>query len=167
MCEFISWVKYNNKPYFLTYDLIHNTPRGDIIQKRFPGAGELVGHSAIRAYFELDERGINKECTDFSSPTNFPSEIATALTTGQFRGSITPNVLAILTTDALKEYAEREKAYAEWEKASAEREKADAELKKAYAELKKAYAELKKAYAVNNIFSEIIALPENRIEAWS
>ena len=59
MCEFISAVKTTDKNgkdkyYFLTYDLIHNTPRGKLLQEKY-GGDDLIGHSAIREYFEMRE----------------------------------------------------------------------------------------------------------------
>ena len=108
MCEFISAIKTQGKNgkdkwYFLTYDLIHNTPRGEIIQKKYPGQGELIGHSAIREYFELrDTEGTNWECTDFSTPKNFPSVIIKALKRGEFKGFGTPE--GLLSPSALAEY---------------------------------------------------------------
>jgi len=87
MCEFMSAVKTRNKWYFLTHELIHNTPRGEMIQKKYPGEGEVIGHSAIREYFSLDDNdGENWECTDFSSPKNFPAIIVKAIKRGDFRG---------------------------------------------------------------------------------
>ena len=84
MCEFLSWVEKGDKVYFLTSKFIHDTPRGEIVKKRFPGEGELSGHAAIRAYFDL-EGGRERECTDFKSPANFPAEIVEALKAGGFR----------------------------------------------------------------------------------
>ncbi|MFA5429874.1 MAG: hypothetical protein WC329_01790, partial [Candidatus Omnitrophota bacterium] len=164
MCEFLSAVKTKDKNdkdkyYFLTYDLIHNTPRGKLLQKKY-GGDDLIGHSAIREFFNLREgRGENWECTDFSSPKNFPIIIVKAIKRGEFQGFGQPE--GLLTQPAYAEYekitqqadAEYEKitqqAYAEYEKIT---QQADAEYQKitqqAYAEYEKirqpAYAEYEK-----------------------
>lgn len=104
MSEFMSTVKTQDKNgkdkyYFLTHDLIHNTPRGEMIQRKYPGAGEVIGHSAIREYFEIRAgQGENWECTDFSSPDKFPTAIAKAIRRGEFRGFGTPAGLLSDTT---------------------------------------------------------------------
>jgi len=94
MCEFMSWVEKGGKVYFLTHDLILNTPRGEIIQKRFYGDGEPIGHSAIRAYFGI-RGGKDKECTNFSTPDNFPEPIAEAIKNGEMRGFGCPEGLLL------------------------------------------------------------------------
>jgi len=147
MCNFLSWIEKGDKVYYLTHDLIHSTPRGDMIQKRFPGDGELIGHSAIRAYFEIDG-GTDRECENFSSPSNFPAEIVAALKDGKFWGMGTPG--GLLTKPALAEYEKvTQAAYAEYEKVT---QAAEAEYQKvrqpALAEYEKvrqpAYAEYEK-----------------------
>jgi len=96
MCEFVSAVKTKDKHgkdkyYFLTHELIHNTPRGELLQKKY-GGDDLIGHSAIREYFDLIG-GENWECTDFSTPKNFPAVIVKAIKRGEFRGFGTPKGL--------------------------------------------------------------------------
>src|SRR3990167_6306486 len=91
MCDFISAVKTKgkngeDKRHFLTHDLIHNTPRGELLQKKY-GGDDLIGHSVIREYFELRSgAGENWEQTDFSTPNNFPEVIVKALKKGEFKG---------------------------------------------------------------------------------
>jgi len=82
MCEFLSWIEKGDKVYFLTKAQI-DSPQGEAVKKRFPGEGELIGHSAIRAYYDIDG-GKEKEQTDFSSPDNFPKEIIEAILKGKF-----------------------------------------------------------------------------------
>ena len=82
MCEFLSWVEKGNKLYYQTRKQI-DSPKGDELKRRFHGEGKLIGHAAIRAYYDIDN-GSNKECTDFSSPANFPLEIAQAIVAGKF-----------------------------------------------------------------------------------
>jgi len=107
MCEFLSAIKVTNgetKWYYLTHDLIHNTPRGEMLQKRYCG-DDLIGHSAIREYFNLESnQGENWECTDFSTPKNFPDVLVKAIKQGEFRGLSTPE--GLLSANAWKLYNE-------------------------------------------------------------
>ena len=149
MCEFLSAVKVKHakgsispyyedgyKWYFLTHDLIHNTPRGEIIQKKFPGSGELIGHSAIREYYGLRSgEGENWERSDFSTPENFPTIIARAIKRGEFRGFGEPAGLLIATADKA------------WKEAIATADKAWQEAKA-------------------TAFWDLFAIPENRAKAW-
>jgi len=82
MCEFISWKEYKGKNYFLTNaDL--DTKEGRKLLKYLKDNNsmcDLCGHGAIEGYYpELKNKGINKEQTDFSSPANFPKDIAQAI----------------------------------------------------------------------------------------
>lgn len=46
---------------------------------------DIMGHGAIDWYFELlNVKGENKEVEDFSSPDNFPKEIADKIKKGYF-----------------------------------------------------------------------------------
>ena len=45
---------------------------------------DLTGHGAIRYYYDNFKGGIDKECEDFSSPDNFPSEIVQDIKLGKF-----------------------------------------------------------------------------------
>jgi len=151
MCEFLSWVKQGKKVYFLTKTQI-DSPQGEALKRRFTGEGELLGHAAIRAYYEIDT-GDDKECTDFETPKNFPDVIVAAIKRGDFRGMGTPRELLNPLSyahipDVEKADAVWEKAYADWEKAYADRKKADADWEKAYADWKKVDADREKAYAV-------------------
>ena len=82
MCEFISWVEKEDKVYFLTSKQTMS-PRGKELKLRFKGEGELLGHASIRAYFDI-VGGNDKECSDFSTPDNFPQKIVTAVKQGKF-----------------------------------------------------------------------------------
>ena len=95
--------------YFLTHDLIHNTSRGEMLQKKY-GGDDLVGHAAIRDYFELQSGvGENWEQTDFSKPTNFPVILVKAIKRGDFRGLGEPK--GLLTAPAGKAYQEATDTY--------------------------------------------------------
>ena len=149
MCEFISWIEKDGQVYYLTYRDIYHTRRGKELRDYCKSKDDLIGHGAIRFYYDNFVGGEDKECTDFSTPDNFPPEIVEDIKKGRMAGlDIFPTKLLL---DKIiyrnKAYAEREKAYAEWKKADAERKKADAEREKAYAEWEKAYAKWKKADA--------------------
>jgi len=85
MCEFVSWIEFEGNEYFLqNSDLETKEGRklikylGDQIKE------DLPGHGAIRYYYpELKDRGINKECTDFSTPKNFPYKIVKLIKAGK------------------------------------------------------------------------------------
>jgi hypothetical protein len=99
MCDFISWKVVRTADggmeiLFLTYDDIYNTKRGKELQK-YTIPNDFVGHGAIDFYYGLNGRGTNKECTDFSSPDNFPSIIADAIKMGKFYLMGTPEGLLL------------------------------------------------------------------------
>jgi vacuolar-type H+-ATPase subunit E/Vma4 len=118
MCEFVSAVKTQHiigkdKYYYLTYELIHNTPRGKLLQEKYKG-DDLIGHSAIREYFDL-RGGDNWECTYFSTPKNFPAVIVKAIKGGEFRGFGTPE--GLLSQQASAEYKKiKQQAWTEYER---------------------------------------------------
>jgi hypothetical protein len=91
MCEFISWIEYEKKNYFLTDKDLESKEGKSLI--KFLGNDfqeDIKGHGAIRTYYnggnqELGKKlqwGKEKENTDLSSPDNFPSEIVTAIKEG-------------------------------------------------------------------------------------
>ena len=91
MCQFLSWIEKGNKVYFLTSKQI-DSPKGEILKKRFRGEGELVGHAAIRAFYDIDD-GKECECSNFTTPANFPDILVRAIKRGDFRGMATPEGL--------------------------------------------------------------------------
>jgi len=171
MCEFMSWVEKGDKVYFLTYDLIHNTPRGEIIQKRFPGYGEPLGHSPIRAYFGI-RGGEDKECTDFSTPDNFPEPIAEAIKNGEMRGFGCPE--GLLLPKIYDDYEAKRKASIDdyWERRKALRgsylakhkEVDDGYLAKRKMLEEDCLAELK---LLRDEYWDLFAKPENRNPLWA
>ena len=160
MCEFVSWIETNEldnnsqpKIYFLTGKQVYHTEKGKKLQEWTKSSDDLVGHGAIRFFWGMEqEEGLNRECIDFGSPDNFPEGIVKAIKRGDMQGFISETALKLLTPDALKIYAEREKAYAERVKAYAERVKADAQWKKAEIE--------------NGIFWDLFSIPNNRNSLW-
>ena len=112
MCQFISWKNYEGRNYFLiSTDL--DTKEGKKLLKS-EVIDDLCGHGAIEAYYpELKGKGENKECTDFSSPANFPLDIVKAIKEGKFQGI--GICLDILTLEAQAEYEKiKQPAYAEY-----------------------------------------------------
>jgi hypothetical protein len=82
MCEFVSWIQLADGTikYLTNEDLA--TPRGLELILFCGDREDLKGHGAIARYHRCE--GVHKECTDFSSPDNFPSEIAQAIKDGRF-----------------------------------------------------------------------------------
>ena len=82
MCNFVSWIEYKGKNYFLeNKDLV--TKQGKkLLEDEYKN--DIEGHGAIEHYYpELKGKGVHKECEDFSTPNNFPTEIVSALKEGR------------------------------------------------------------------------------------
>jgi len=169
MCEFVSWIEKGDKVYFLTGEQVFNTRKGEALQKWCGSPDDYIGHGAIRHYYGLEQdEGTNKECTNFSTPKNFPSVISEAIKNGKMRGLAIE--LQLLTKPAFAEYAKvKQQAYAEYKKVE---QQAYAEYKKvkqqAFAEYKKveqqAFAEYKKVE--QPAFWDIFSDPKNRKRGW-
>ena len=186
MCEFISWIKFNNKILFLSDTEFNDCKRhwGDFNKSK----SERYGHGAIRWYYGIKEvDGMNEENTDLLEPSNFPKEIQDSIKQGKITYCI--DILKILSpigikrlskkfqkayadkqkvdTNKQKVNADRQKEYAVWQKEYADWQKANAIWQKAYADRQKVYAVLRKAYADSKTkISSIIHKPINRIKAW-
>jgi len=170
MCEFLSAVKAqdkrgNDKWYYLTHRLIHDTPRGKLLQKKY-GGDELIGHSAIREYFGIREgQGENWECTDFSTPENFPPVLVEAIKKGEFRGTTAP--VGLLTRQAQDKQEEAEQpALAEYEKV---RQLASAEYKKAEQPAWEEYEKVRQlAWAEYNKAEQLAGAEHEKVrQAWA
>ena len=105
MCQFISWIRKGDLLLYLTYNDIYNTKAGKELQKFCGCTEDLVGHGAIRHYYNF-VGGIEFECTDFSNPKNFPAKIVEAIKAGKFAGLGIAEQL--LTESAHKEYSKIE-----------------------------------------------------------
>jgi hypothetical protein len=179
MCEFISWIEKDKKVYFLTDKMVYHTLKGRELRKFCGNQEDYIGHGAIRHYFDDLKDGENRECSNFSSPKNFPPLIVHAIKAGDFGRLGQPK--GLLKAPAWKAYEEAKapawKAYEE-AKATAGKayEEATAPAWKAYEEAKapawKAYEEAKapawKAYqeATAPAFWRLFADPDNRVKAW-
>ena len=88
MCEFISWIEYKGEILFLTKNELE-TNRGKALRKHLGTQleNDVKGHGAIEWYYNMEPNsGLHRECTDFSSPDNFPRPIVSALKKGAFCG---------------------------------------------------------------------------------
>jgi len=82
MCEFASWIEYKGRVYFLVNGDLETTEGKKLLAPDV--IADLCGHGAIEAYYpELKDKGTHKECTNFSTPNNFPPELVQALITGK------------------------------------------------------------------------------------
>ena len=107
---------------------------------------DIKGHGAIDRYYGLKGRGTHKECMDFSTPDNFPPQIAAAISKGLFCGIGISEQL--LTVAALAEYKKvTVAALAEYNKVTAP-----------------ALAEYKKVTVA--AFWRLFANKKNRIQTW-
>src|SRR5574337_117944 len=156
MCDFISWIEFKSDILFLTYHDIFETERGKELRVYCQSADDLIGHGAIRWYYDI-KGGKERECTDFSTPANFPERIIRALKNGEFSGlAIAPQ---LLEQSAWAEYEKViQPALAEYDKV---RQSAWAEYDKVR---QSAWAEYEKVRQKR--FWGLFETPENRIEAW-
>lgn len=90
MCDLVSWIEADRCGrkivIFLDDDDVFNTQRGKALQKHSGNNKDYTGHGAIQHYYDL-KKALNleqREETDFSSPKNFPKEIADAIKAGNF-----------------------------------------------------------------------------------
>jgi hypothetical protein len=114
MCEFVSWIEYEGKEYFLTNADLDTKAGAKLLLAEVKD--DLCGHGAIKAYYpELKNRGANKECSDFSTPANFPKSIVKAIKEGRL--SRIDVCLDVLNDKGKKQYEKvRGPAWAEYEK---------------------------------------------------
>ena len=169
MCEFVSWVEHEDKLYYLTANLLNTKEGRDL--KKFLGtayAEDIKGHGAIEHYFGIN--GKHHECTDFSSPNNFPAEIVKAMQAGAFRGIGIPDVSRVLTKKAYADYeSKRAPLYADyWSK----RDSLDADYWSKHAPLSADYKSKRDALSADywskrdDLFWDIFIDKKNRARAW-
>ena len=116
MSEFVSWVEFNGKVLFLDNNRMEGKEQQ--MKVKYPDKSERQGHAAIRYYYGIKEGdGVDKECTDFSAPTNFPPAIAKAIKTGKMTFCVNNRLYRLLTQPALADYEKiRQPAWNEYEK---------------------------------------------------
>src|ERR1035437_3261561 len=82
MCNFVSWIEYEGKEYFLVNEDLDTKAGKKLLLSNV--VSDLAGHGAILSYYpELNGKGEKKECEDFSTPDNFPKSIAKAIKKGK------------------------------------------------------------------------------------
>ena len=192
MCDLCSWIEKDGKIVYLTADDVFRTKRGKELQRWDPNPYDWYGHGAIRWYYHF-KGGQEHECTNFSSPDNFPPALVEDIKKGKMFGfGISKDMRGMLLKPASAKYQKAEDAtYAEYRKAevaaSAKYQKArgfplvgygkargaaQAECRKilgaAQAEYHKAedaaFAECRKARGA--ALAEIFSDPKNRKKAW-
>ncbi len=114
MCEFIGWIEKGNEVVFLTNDDLRGKRFNEYKKENLGWERDIVGHGAIK-YFYGEVNGEKKECSDFSTPENFPQQIVEAIKQGRM------NKLGIcksvLNKKGIKEYKKIETpAWKEYEK---------------------------------------------------
>ena len=89
MCEFVSWIEKDVKG--KTYCLFLTNGDLDTKKGKSLDGRDKTGHGAIRHIFGLsDSVGVQRECENFSKPSNFPPEIAKAIKRGELSRIGTP-----------------------------------------------------------------------------
>ena len=116
MCNFVSWIEHNNNVYFLTDNDLKPKKLKEFKDYNSLWYEDLPGHGAIRWFYpELEGRGVEHECEDFSTPENFPPEIVTAIKEGKL--SKIGVSLELLNEKGPAEYRKiKDSAWAEYEK---------------------------------------------------
>ena len=75
MCEFVSWVEWNNKLYYLTDAEVFS----DLGREKLAGCkdNDYLGHNAIRKFWGIpDKEGTNCEIQNFWELDKLPKEIS-------------------------------------------------------------------------------------------
>jgi len=153
MCEFVSWVETaDGKIWFLDDDKL-KTKKGQGLIEWTKCNSDLRGHGAIRHYFKLaNHDGTDRECTDFTSPDNFPPEIVSAIKAGKMRG-FNAQPEGLLTASTYKVYQEsRASAYKIYEEAL---DSADRVYQETIVSVEKVYQETRTS--ADRVYQETIA----------
>jgi len=104
MCERFSWIERDGDVLFLTSYDVFDTRRGKQLRKHTPSKEDWYGHGAIRWFYDLGG-GTERECTDFSSPKNFPPALVEAIKDGEmWEFGITNEMLVMLTRQSRAKY---------------------------------------------------------------
>ncbi len=135
-----------------------HSPRGEALRNYTLSPDDYCGHGTIRAWYGIDAGdGIDKECTAFISPQNFPMPIVKALKKGAFRGLGMANDL--LTTQAWAEYRVIQQPV--WAKYKAIEQQAWAEYEAIQQPALAKYQKIRQ-----QAFWDLFAILENRAEVW-
>jgi hypothetical protein len=102
MCNFLSWIEKDGELFFLTTEDVESR-RGKDYPDYNPCPADILGHGAIRWFYRI-EGGEDKECTDFSTPENFPKELQNAIVRAKFRRWFGPVPIGLLRKPIDDEY---------------------------------------------------------------
>jgi len=156
MCHFVSWVEYQGENYYIDNDCLE-TKEGRELVEYCEASADLMGHGAIRKYFGLQIKGIDKEITDFTSIKYIPKEIVDKIKRGKF--SSIYQELSILTPKALEKYGEVEAPALE------KYLEVEAPARKKYLEVK-APASEKYLEVEASAYHSLVKVKSNRIKEW-
>ena len=184
MCQFISWIEYEDEVLFLDDTKLSTRDGRKLLKPEF--VADLKGHGAIRHYYpELKGRGVDRECSDFSTPNNFPKEIVNRINKGQMsRIGVCPKILTPSVRkkyDKIKQAARKEydkikhAAWKEYDKIEhaawkeyynrKEYDKIDQAAWKEYYKLEQ--AALKECNKIIQVaFWKLAKVKKNRVKAW-
>ena len=117
MCQQFSWIIKDKKVVFLTAKDVFHSKRGRELRKHTTYTEDWHGHGAIRWFYSF-VGGKDYECTDFSTPDNFPASMVKAIKLGHmWEFGITQDMHVMLKQPALAEYTKiKQQAWAEYEK---------------------------------------------------
>ena len=80
MCEFVSWKEVDKDVFFLTNKDLKPRKLKEYKEYNSNWREDLCGHGAIDWFYpEIKGNGKHKECTDFSTPDNFPPLVVEAI----------------------------------------------------------------------------------------
>lgn len=109
MCEFISWIEYQDEIFYLNDEMLFESQIGKKMLRENSHREDITGHGFIMEYYNnvtdssfgsmLYKRGMHKECECFKNPDNLPRKIAYDLISGKFNKIIT---YAEIDTEILK-----------------------------------------------------------------
>ena len=180
----MSWIEKDKSILFLTADMVFNSEKGKKLQEYTGDSSDYTGHGAIRFYYGIERYdGIDKECTDFSTPANFPDAITHAIKDGKMRGLGMDR--GLLTLQAQDEYKKVEKQaqnkydeaemqacdglaldkYYKADKQTLDERKAERQALDEYYKIEQ-QADDKYEKVREEAFWDLFAIPENRNPVW-
>ena len=120
MCQVVSWIEKSGRVKFLTGETITSDKFLTWAKKHGVSPDDYVGHGTLRAWYKMgQDEGIDHECNDFSTPSNFPDKVIKAIMSGEMRG-LPMTAFAIKQMLSPKAWAEYNKvkqpAWAEYNK---------------------------------------------------
>ena len=120
MCQFVSWIEEDKEVYYLDNNSLM-TKEGKKLLKYLKDNNslcDLQGHGALRRYYP-ELKGKNKECSDFSTPNNFPKKIVKSIKNMEMTNILfgEEKPLGLLNEAGQSEYKKiQQSAWAEYEK---------------------------------------------------